>query len=999
MKKRFGLFLLSALVAVCAFSACEGIGVPSGSGGGQGSGLHTHVDADSNGLCDVCKVKTLATFDFYSINDLHGKIDDTYANIGVDEMTAYLQAAQAQNENTILLSAGDMWQGSAESNFTKGKLVTEWMNELDFAAMAMGNHEFDWGESYLESNETLAEFPFLGINVYDVDTNERVSYCKPSVTVEKSGVKIGIIGAIGDCYSSIAEEQVRGVYFKTDDELTALVKAEAQKLRLSGADFIVYMLHDAEVSNRSHYDEELSDGYVDLVFEGHSHTIVQEQDWYGVWHLQAGGDNATGLSHARVEINLLNGEASVKTAQIVDHTAYEALADAPIVDELLEKYEDELEQVNEVLGQNDEYRDTEDLRECAAEALYLFGEERWGSEAKYQGKIVLGGGYVNVRSPGYLPMGKVTYGYIYPLFPFDNPVVLCSVSGQRLERQFIQSANYCCYYGEYGEWVKENLDYNATYYVIVDTYCANYNFQGLGNMNIVEYYDEERTVFSRDALAEFIRSGGMGVTVESEYSTIPEILAIGSALADNEETSVKYRIQAEVLTVHNKTYGNLTVVDKNGNTLYIYGTYDENGTRYDGMAKKPAVGDELVLEGKIKRYVDRYGAVTVELVDAVVTFANGGGGGTGTETLKTLNVSLGGSLSQYSTGNYGDCTVNGFELEFYRAYTPKNADYLTRLLPYVSSENDGTAAGSLYNVSPIYGIQSIKITYRSESGAFLYTGDDRVAAMTAYSLAKTTSYQTVTLSVDTDNFFKIDSGNSELYVQELTVFYTGKTVSYNAVKKPSGEGDKRLNATTYSGTLVAGQSAVAVPVKVEYDGGSCLIKQTKTYTYYTLEYVELNPSFIAAAAMTAPADIAAYYAAFKQFPANFAAKNFDGNSFWEVEQVFGDDTRYVSKYSRTNGYAQHVPFNEGNTVYYEFDVALVSSYWTNGERGVGRVVSWEGGWDSVEYDSSPVSVYTDDHYATFQEYLNDGTFGERFDAEGNLTFTKWTAPDTVATTK
>lgn len=49
----------------------------------------------------------------------------------------------------------------------------------------------------------------------------------------------------------------------------------------------------------------------------------------------------------------------------------------------------------------------------------------------------------------------------------------------------------------------------------------------------------------------------------------------------------------------------------------------------------------------------------------------------------------------------------------------------------------------------------------------------------------------------------------------------------------------------------------------------------------------------------------------------------------------------------------------------------------------------------IEYDGAPVSVYTDDHYATFQEYLNNGRFLGRFDAERNLTFTKWTVPDTV----
>jgi glycosyltransferase involved in cell wall biosynthesis len=74
--------------------------------------------------------------------------------------------------------------------------------------MTLGNHEYDWGEDYILENYELAEFPFLAINIYDNDTNKLVEYCQPSVMVEKSGVQIGIIGAIGDCYSSISADKV-----------------------------------------------------------------------------------------------------------------------------------------------------------------------------------------------------------------------------------------------------------------------------------------------------------------------------------------------------------------------------------------------------------------------------------------------------------------------------------------------------------------------------------------------------------------------------------------------------------------------------------------------------------------------------------------------------------------------------------------------------------------------------------------------------------------------
>ena len=240
----------------------------------------------------------LISFDVYAINDLHGRLADTDDQPGVDELSTYLNR---QSGNRILLATGDMWQGTSESNLTGGRIITEWMNRMDFTAMTVGGHEFDWGVELLRQNGQLAEFPFLGINVYSRDTDQRVDYCQSSLTVEFDGAQIGIIGAIGDCYYSISSQHTRDIYFKTGSELTALVKAEAEKLRDQGADFIIYTIHDGYDRNtadteavnvtggalKDYYDTALSNGYVDLVFEADSHHWYVLKDQYGVYHLQA----------------------------------------------------------------------------------------------------------------------------------------------------------------------------------------------------------------------------------------------------------------------------------------------------------------------------------------------------------------------------------------------------------------------------------------------------------------------------------------------------------------------------------------------------------------------------------------------------------------------------------------------------------------------------------------------------------------------------------------
>jgi len=471
----------------------------------------THADQDDNGLCDQCSVSVLVVIDFFGINDLHGKVPDGDNQPGVDELTTYLKGEKKTNDHVVLLSVGDMWQGTAESNLTQGHLVTDWMSEMDFAAMTLGNHEFDWGEDAIRSNCEIAEFPILAINIYDRSTNRQVEYCQSSVMIECGGVQIGIIGAMGDCYSSISAEQTKNIYFKTGSELTALVKSESEKLQSAGADFIVYMIHDGlgqgasgtVTSSRlkSYYDVALSDGYVDIVFEGHTHQRYSFRDEKGVYHVQGGGDNK-GITHAEVQINSANGNCAVNTAETLTTSVYSHMEDDPLVKELLNKYAEAISPSTRVLGTNGRRRSGDDIRKLVADMYYQAGMARWGD----QYDIVLGGGLVSVRDPGYLAAGEVTYGDLQGLLPFDNELVLCSVSGKNLKSKFFESTHYAyrVSYGDYGANVRNNIDLNATYYIVVDTYTSTYKPNGL--TEVARYTPG---VYARDLLADYIAAGGL----------------------------------------------------------------------------------------------------------------------------------------------------------------------------------------------------------------------------------------------------------------------------------------------------------------------------------------------------------------------------------------------------------------------------------------------------------------------------------------------------------
>ncbi|MBO7151612.1 MAG: bifunctional metallophosphatase/5'-nucleotidase [Clostridia bacterium] len=574
-------------------------------------GAHTHTDNNNDDKCDGCNESVIVIFDFYVINDLHGKFCDTDAQPGVDNLATYLKDRNNYDDNVILLSSGDMWQGAAESNLTNGIILTEWMNEMNFVAMTLGNHEYDWGEDAIRANKAVAEFPFLAINIYDKTTGKLADYCTPSVVVEYDGIQVGIIGAIGDCYSSISADMVTNVEFKVGSELTALVKAESERLRAEGVDLIIYSLHDGYGSSNSsstsissssissYYDTSLSNGYVDLVFEGHSHQSYTLYDTYNVYHMQGGGENE-GITHVEISFNIVTGGKKTREAEVVKSSTYSSLPEDSSTEALEDKYADVIDMAYTVIGKVSTTQKSSTIEDIVAELYLEAGMEKWGD--KYN--IVLGGGYIKTRSPYDLASGAVTYSDVLSLLPFNNQIALCSISGSALSSKFVNSTNsdYHNAYSTYGSSIKNNINTSATYYVVVDSYTASY---APNKLTVVEYYDDG--VYARDLLANEIKAGRFDtsgdITTDSyTLTSIPDIIAKGEALSSGASTAENYYVKGTVKSISSTTYGNMYITDGNGNELLIYGLYDSGGNRYDAMTTKPQVGDIVIICGPILNY-------------------------------------------------------------------------------------------------------------------------------------------------------------------------------------------------------------------------------------------------------------------------------------------------------------------------------------------------------------------------------------------------------------
>ena len=581
-----------------------------------------HTDTDKNDYCDKCGSYLIVVIDFYSINDLHGKFCDSSSQPGVDELGTYFENKTSEDDHIVLLSAGDMWQGSAESVLTYGKIMVEWMNELEFTSMTLGNHEFDWGEEAIKENLKVANFPFLAINIYDRITGERAEYCTPSIVIERGDIQIGIIGAIGDCYSSISSDMVTGVSFKVGNELTNLVKEEATKLRNSGVDLIVYSLHDGSNNSFSHYDTTLSNGYVDVVFEGHSHQAYIRNDTNGIVHIQGGGENY-GLSHVEIAVNSLTGAKKVTAKDIVTKNQYANLDDHEPTEKIEEKYADIINYAYSTLGTVSKKYSSDMIEDYVAELYLEAGIKKWGNSYD----IVYGGGFLQTRSPYDLAAGERTYADVLSLFPFNNRIVLCKISGSNLSNKLINTSN-SSYHGAVKDGFNTaNIKSNGVYYVIVDTYTALYRYN---NLTIVDYYDEN--TYARDLLADAIKdgklsggsSGGTTVKPNENYTITPinTALQLGEKLNAGQETTEYLYYKGKLSDFTNNKYGNCCITDEYGDKIYVYGLKDEIGNIYESMDIQPIEGDIVIIRSAVKKYQYSSGDIVIELINSVVVAIN-----------------------------------------------------------------------------------------------------------------------------------------------------------------------------------------------------------------------------------------------------------------------------------------------------------------------------------------------------------------------------------------
>ena len=140
------------------------------------------------------KITILHTNDVHSHIDPFGPEDGRNANKGgVARRASLVQSIRNENPNTLLLDAGDIFQGTPYFNYYGGELEFKLMSMLKYDLATIGNHDFDNGIEGLYKQMPHASFEFVSAN-YDFSNTIMDTNVKPYKTFTREGVKIGVFG-------------------------------------------------------------------------------------------------------------------------------------------------------------------------------------------------------------------------------------------------------------------------------------------------------------------------------------------------------------------------------------------------------------------------------------------------------------------------------------------------------------------------------------------------------------------------------------------------------------------------------------------------------------------------------------------------------------------------------------------------------------------------------------------------------------------------------------
>ncbi|EPL4524401.1 bifunctional 2',3'-cyclic-nucleotide 2'-phosphodiesterase/3'-nucleotidase [Enterobacter asburiae] len=271
-------------------------------------------------------LRILETTDLHSnMMDFDYYKDTPTEKFGLVRTASLIDAARGEVKNSVLVDNGDLIQGSpledymATRGLKKGEIhpVYKAMNTLDYTVGNLGNHEFNYGLTYLHDALAGAKFPYVNANIIDVKTQKPLFtpyLIKETNVVDQDGkkqtLKIGYIGFVPPQIMTWDKANLDGKVIVND--ITETARKYVPEMREKGADLVVVVAHSglsadpyqAMAENSVYYLSEVPG--VDAILFGHAHAVFPGKDF-------------ASIKGADIEKGTLNGVPSVMPGMWGDH--------------------------------------------------------------------------------------------------------------------------------------------------------------------------------------------------------------------------------------------------------------------------------------------------------------------------------------------------------------------------------------------------------------------------------------------------------------------------------------------------------------------------------------------------------------------------------------------------------------------------------------------------------------------------------------------------------
>lgn len=271
-------------------------------------------------------LRILETTDLHSnMMDFDYYKDTPTEKFGLVRTASLINAARGEVKNSVLVDNGDVIQGSplgdymAAKGLKKGEIhpVYKAMNTLDYTVGNLGNHEFNYGLTYLHDALAGAKFPYVNANIIDVKTKKPLFtpyLIKETEVVDSDGnkqtLKIGYIGFVPPQIMTWDKANLDGKV--TVNDITETARKYVPEMREKGADLVVVVAHSGlsadpyqvMAENSVYYLSEVPG--VDAILFGHAHAVFPGKDF-------------ASIKGADIEKGTLNGVPSVMPGMWGDH--------------------------------------------------------------------------------------------------------------------------------------------------------------------------------------------------------------------------------------------------------------------------------------------------------------------------------------------------------------------------------------------------------------------------------------------------------------------------------------------------------------------------------------------------------------------------------------------------------------------------------------------------------------------------------------------------------